>query len=396
MNFKATKFNAAFWDSYLDPGFLPENQPASPYVWATLRMLDLGMRIAKSKALPYTSLKPGRGQAPLRKPTQLTQELEEFLAQYRPYINQLKDVLAGHTAHPVIKSLWGHLQRNNFLVELPAHYPFRARDVHCLYESVRTDAKSMAFQQEVDEWKEKYRAVTKDVRQVLQQRAKTHPQRRICRLVLGWSNQTGMPTQAYPVHGGLALAPLPQAEPLSLKLIHGQIHSLMGVLEHTIAPHCFLDAIWHHVRIPFSGYRTYLTLILDAADPMPDTEAILNGLAQFWQQEMATWGGFLSVVNAPLPWTFDQSGSGFFIPFHHYCGMGLVHADDVAKRSELYTKLVHFTCASQQVISLLPEADAPVIGTYSRNLGLQFVPGDIALVEGDAEKPAVDTDETQD
>lgn len=393
MTGKPTKVEAAFFDSYLDSGALPEQQAVGMYAWLVLKMGNLAMRIANSKTLPFTLTKPVRTQPPVYKPSSLAQECLEFLGQYQPYINQLKDAFAGHTAHPYIQVFWNHLQQNNFLANLSTNYPYQVRDVENFFTSIRTETKSIVFQQEVVEWKERHQAVTKSVRQVLQQRAKTHPQRMICRLLLGWNNQTCMPVQAYPAHTNFALASVSQVESLSLKQIHAQLQSLLDVMKDCIAPHCFLDAIWHHVNIPFNGYRTYMTLVLDAADPMPDINAILHKLMQFWQHETSRWGGYISVVSAPQPWRFDHSGSGFFIPPHHYCGVGLVHADDAVKRSELYTQLVHFTCASQQVISLLPESDVPLIGIYARNVALQLVSEDVALPGVDADQLVAEVDE---
>lgn len=394
MNFKLTKVDSAFYDNYHNIGLAPEQQLSSAFAWLVLGMANLSKRIAKSKSPPFIWSKPVQGGVPICMPSKQAQELYEFLAQYRLYIIQLKDAFAGHTAHPTIQLFLDLLQRNNLLTDLPVNYPHHIRDVQYFFATLRADANSLGFQQNVNAWKERYLTSSRSVRQVLQQRAKTHPQRMICRLVLGWSNQAGIPWQPSPVHDNFAMAPALQAEPLDLKRIHAQIQSLLDVTEHSIAPHCFLDAIWHHVRIPFNGYRTYLTLVLDAGDPMLNTNTILRELAQFWQHETVRWGGGISVVNAPEPWKFDNSGFSFFIPSHHYCGSGFVHADDTAKRSELYTQLVQFTCASQQVISLLPESDVPLIGTYARNLALQLVPDDVAaLPEVNADQLAIETDE---
>jgi hypothetical protein len=166
--------------------------------------------------------------------------------------------------------------------------------------------------------------------------------------------------------GGRLLADLQQAA----ELVQEQMQALTGAIEHEIAPHCFLDVIWHPVQIPFSGYRTYMTLILDGVNPGLDTATILNGIIQSWCKETAPWAGSCTVVNRPQEWTFDRSGASFFVPSQHYCGSGLVSSNDPKMCSELNTQLVQFTCASQQFISLLHEPDMPVIGIRSRNPGL--------------------------
>lgn len=370
MSRKLTPAANAFIANHLSSGQAPEQQPVFPYVFTIVGLADFATRIGDSKTPPFTLSKPVNGQPARLMPTNIGKDFIDFLSQSIPYIHQLASGFAGHTAHPSIQSLLEILNASTLLTCHPAENPYLVRDVERIFSTVRTTAKSPGFQQAVTEWKDKYQATSKDVRQVLQRRAKTHLQRIIFRFILGWHNQAGLPVQVDPVHTNNALVLLPPAGPLNLKLVQEQMQALTGAIEHEIAPHCFLDVIWHPVQIPFSGYRTYLTLILDGVNPGLDTATILNGIIQSWCKETAPWAGSCTVVNRPQEWTFDRSGASFFVPSHHYCGSGLVSSNDPKMCSELNTQLVQFTCASQQFISLLHEPDMPVIGIRSRSPGL--------------------------